>query len=427
MTGWWDPTQLDAVARQSGFVRRTPKKITPLIFVQAAVVLVSQSRMSLSRWATLLGVLGHTCLAKQSLWERINPGAVKFLQHLLGSVIAQRVQSARRAVPEALRTFRRVLLQDSTTIKLAPTLAAVFAGSSNQCGSKHGQLKIQAIYDLLSQRFVSFGLSGFTRNDQAAARDVLALIQPGDLVLRDLGYFVIESFERIAQAGAFFLSRMRLDAKIYDPLTGQELNLLGQLRRCGQLDRQVLLGKQRMSVRLVALRLPPEVAAQRRRKAKLNRDQRCQPNARSLQLLGWAIFLTNVPDTVCSAQSVAEIYGLRWRIETLFKAWKSHFRITEVPQGSEAQLLVVIYARLLFITVLAQVASVSWLERRVQDHAAPGSLLKTAALLGDFFLVLCFQAWNIRLTDTLEIQLDYHGRYDKRTRENFVRKLMKLS
>ena len=427
MTGWFDEAQLEAAARQSGFVRRKPKKITPLMFVQAAVLLVSQSRVSLSRWAALLGVLGHTRLAKQSLWERINPRAVGFLQHLLGTVIAQRVQSAPQAVPKALQAFGRVLVQDSTTIQLIPKLAAVFPGSSNQCGSQHGQLKIQAIYDLLSQRFVSFGLSGFTRNDQAAARDVLPLLERADLVLRDLGYFVIESFERISQAGAYFLSRIRLNTKIYDPLTGREINLLGQLRRYGQLDRQVQLGKQRMPVRLVALRLPAPVAAQRRRQAKMNRDKRCQPSARSLQLLGWAIFLTNVPRSVCNAQSVAEIYGLRWRIETLFKAWKSHFGLTEVPRGSEAQLLVVIYARLLFITVLAQVASVSWLDRRAEATAPAGSLLKTAALLGDFFMILCFQAWNIRLSDGLWVQLDYHGRYDRRTRENFVGKLMNLS
>jgi len=427
LTGWFDGAELDNLARQSGFVRRKPKKITPLIFLQAAVVLVSQSSVRLSRWAALLGVLGHTRLAKQSLWARINGGAVGFLQLILGAVIAQRVQGGCRSVPEALKAFKRVLIQDSTTLKLTDKLAAMFPGSSNQCGSKSGQLKIQAIYELLTQRFVSFGLSGFTRNDQAAARDVLALIQPGDLILRDLGYFVVESFERIAQAGAFFLSRIRLDIKIYDPLTHKELNLLGQLKRYGQLDREVLLGKQRMPVRWVALKLPPKVAAERRRRAKMNRDKRCNPNARSLKLLGWAIFLTNVPHKLCSAKTIAQIYSLRWHIETLFKVWKSHFRITQVPQGSESQLLVVIYARLVFITVLAQLASVSWLDPWADHKAPPGSMFKIAALLGDFFLLLCFEAWNFRLTEALLVQFDYHGRYDRRSRENFVEKLVKLS
>ena len=391
------------------------------------MVLVSQSAVSLSRWAAMLGVLGGTRLAKQSLWGRINAGAVEFIQQILGATIAERVQAGRRAVPEALQAFKRLLVQDSTTLKLTARLAAIFPGSSNQCGSKNGQLKIQAVYELRTQRFVSFGLSGFTRNDQAAAHDIVPLLQRGDLVLRDLGYFVVETFEQIVQAGAFFLSRVRSDVTLRDPRTGQEFDLLAHLRRQGHLDRNVWLGKQRMPVRLVAIKLPSAVASERRRKAKMNRDKRCKPNARSLALLGWAIFITNVPREVCRAKTVAEVYGLRWRVETIFKAWKSHFRITEVPQGSEAQLLVVIYARLLFITILAQVTSAGWLDPWEHPRRAAGSLLKIAALMGEFFLLLCCEAWNIRVAGALMMQIDYHGRYDRRDRENFVEKLMKLA
>lgn len=398
-----------------------------MLFLQGAVALVSQSAVSLSRWAALLGVIGNTRLAKQSLWERINEGAVGFLQHVLAMVIGQRVQASGRPVPSALKAFKRVLIQDSTTIKLTAKLAAFFPGSKNQCGSKNGQLKIQAIYELLTQRFVSFSLSAFTRNDQAAAKDILALVRIGDLILRDLGYFVLKSFEGIADAGAFFLSRIRLDVNIYDPITHKELNLLRQLKRYGRLDRQVLLGGQAMPVRLVALKLPEAVAAERRRKAKQNRDKRCKPNARSLKLLGWAIFITNVSPEVCSAKTVAQIYGLRWHIETLFKVWKSHFRITEVPKGSESELLVVIYARLIFLTVLAQVHGVDWLDPWEAHKSPPRSILKIAALLGDFFLVLCFEAWNIKLSEALAVQLDYHGRYDRRSRHNFVQTLAKLA
>lgn len=391
------------------------------------MVLVSQTAVSLSLWASTLGILGHTQLAKQSLWGRINAGAVEFLQQILGTTIAERVQVGCRSVPEALKAFKRVLIQDSTTIKLTQRLAAVFPGSSNQCGTKNGQLKVQAVYELLTQRFVSFGLSGFTRNDQAAAHDILPLIQRGDLILRDLGYFVVETFQQIVQAGAFFLSRIRLDITLRDPRTGKEFNLLAQLKRYGHLDRNLLLGKQKMPVRLVAIKLPPAVAAERRRKAKQNRDKRCKPNTRSLALLGWAIFITNVPREVCSAKTVAQVYGLRWRIETIFKAWKSHFRITEVPKGSESQLRVVVYARLLFITVLAEVASAGWFDPWEHNQRSAGSMLKIAALVGEFFLLLCFEAWNIKVSAALRMQIDYHGRYDRRHRENFSEKLRKLS
>jgi hypothetical protein len=418
---------VDEIARQSRFLRRKAKKITPWLFLQGALLLVSQSAVSLSRWAAMLGLLSGTCLAKQSLWGRINAQAVDFLQRVLGATIAERVQDGGQAIPEALRAFKRVLIQDSTTIQLTARLAAMFPGSSNQRGAGKGLLKIQAFYELLSQRFVSFGLSGFSRNDQAAAGDLLPLIQPGDLVVRDLGYFVIDVFEQIVQAGAFFLSRIRLDLALRDGLTGKEFNLLAQLKRQGHLDCKVLLGTRKMPVRLVALPLPSTVAAERRRKAKMNRDRRCKPNARSLKLLGWAIFITNIPAHVSGARTVARIYGLRWRIETLFKAWKSHFRMTETPKGSELQLQAVIYARLLFITLWAQFGSAGWYDPKEHQHRPTASLLKVAALLGQYFLPLCLEAWNIKMTDALLMQIDYHGRYESRVRENFVENLVKLS
>jgi hypothetical protein len=422
-----EPQRLLTLARECGFVRRTPRKLTPLLFAQAAVLLVSQSAVSLRRWAVLAGLLGQRCLSKQALWERITPGAVAFLQAVLAHLLARRVQPDRATPAPALACFRRVLVQDSTTIRLSPKLAAAFPGARNQRGARHGQLKIQALYELVGQRFGSFGLSSFRRNDQAAARDVAGVVRPGDLVLRDLGYFVVASLQQIAQAGAYFLSRLRLDTGLADPRTGQPLDLLGRLKRQGDFDGEVLLSEAQLRVRLVAVKLPEALAAQRRRRAKANRDRRCRPSARHLALLGWALFVTNVAPEVWSAKTVAQVYGLRWRIETIFKAWKSHFRLTEVPRGSTAQLQAMIYARLIFVTLFAPLAVVPGWNAWHPAAPPPLSLLKLASLVGDFFLALCLEALQCRVTDAWLAQVNYHGRYERRARKHFPATLMKLS
>ena len=190
--------------------------------------------MSLSRWAVLLGLLGHGTVAKQSLWERLTEGAVALLQQTLGLVLAERIRVRARARPKILRAFTRLLIQDSRTIPLCSGLAKAFPGSRNQCGSNHGQLKIQTHYDLLSQLLLSFSLSGFNRNDQAAAQDVLALVRTGDLVLRDLGYFVVETFQRIALEERlldFAASIVRLVEQM--PETRSANHMGGQLLRSG--------------------------------------------------------------------------------------------------------------------------------------------------------------------------------------------------
>jgi hypothetical protein len=414
---------IDQAAKASGFVKRQSRKLTGLLFVQAAVLLVAQGAVSLRRWAVLIGVLGHLSLSKQALWERVGPQAIEFLRACLGLVIGRNVV-ADRSLPGALKHFKRVLVQDSTLIKLCPGLAKSFPGSANHRGSKSGQLRIQAVYDLVTQQFLSFSLSSFRRNDQAAAFDILSLVGKGDLVLRDLGYFVLASLQQIADAGAFFLSRLRSDCSLWDATTGRPLDLLKQLKRYGNLDRQVLVGAQQLPCRLVAIKLDEATAAERRRRARLNRDKRCHPSQRDLQLLGWALFITNVSRHQVSAQAVARIYGLRWRIETIFKSWKSHFKITTVPQGSASALQVVIYARLIFLTAFAQSCQRGWLAATEQPPTGR-SLLRLAALLADYLLVLFLEAHDQSITTAWLLQLSCQTSYGRRKRKNFQQTLMK--
>lgn len=420
-----DKQWLEEQARQTRFVKRRGRKLTALLFVQAALLLVGQRAVSLRGWAVLLGVLGNLSVSKQSVWERLGKEAVKFFERVLARVLAQRAKPVRCS--GVLSAFERVWIQDSTCIRLPARLAKAFPGSSNQLGVRHGQLKIQATYELHQQRFARFSFSGFNRNDQAASGDVLGVLKAGDLVLRDLGYFVLEVLNEIANQDAFFLSRIRLDVPVFDPGTGQPINLLGRLRKQHSLDLPVQVGAQRVKARLVAIRLPDAVAAERRRKARANRDRRCQPSRRYLTLLGWAIFVTNVPRNQMSPKQVAEVYGLRWQIETLFKTWKSHFAITKVPHGSREQLLVVIYARLILISLLAPLCQPDWHQPWRPDQRPSRSVLKATEMMADFILALFLQLWQPNWQQALSLQLDYHCNYESRSRINFIEKLMKLS
>ena len=87
------------------------------------------------------------------------------------------------------RPFRRVLLHDSTVEALPDHLANLFPGGSNQRQKRRASLKIQFVADLLQGTPVPSSLSGFTRNDQAAAPDILAVARGGDRIIRDRGLF----------------------------------------------------------------------------------------------------------------------------------------------------------------------------------------------------------------------------------------------
>ncbi len=194
--------------------------------------------------------------------------------------------------------------------------------------------------------------------------------------MRDLGYFATRVFQKMLDQGIHFLSRLRHDVLIYDPETLKPIDLVKQLRRCPRFDRDVLLSaEQRVTVRLVALPVPEHIANERRRSAKSRRDTRYKLSKRHLDLLGWNILVTSVASCTWSTEAVQKAYSVRWRIEIIFKTWKSHFNLTQAPTGSANQLEVLICSKLIAICLFQNMFGA--LELYISK---PVSLLKSAQL-----------------------------------------------
>lgn len=372
----------------------------------------------MAAFAQLWAALHQQRLSKQAVQKRFGPPAVRFLQAILQSLLAARLRPM--PLPRS-SLFGRILLQDSTCLRLPPKLAGLFPGAANQHQSGQAGLKIQATLDLLKNQWTDFQLTPFTRNDQAAAADILCGLRPADLLIRDLGYLVLDVLRQIHQQGAYFLTRWRYGLIVRCPQSGAKLSLGRMLPHCGPLwEADVWLGEQRLPVRLVALRLPEVVANERRRKARLNRDRRCHPNQEYLQLLGWNLYLTNVAAAELAATDLAELYSLRWRIETVFKAWKTHFHLEALTEVSVHQLLIVILGKLIWICCF----SAHWLQLVAQGKDI--SLLKLAQWWSRFAIALSLSA---RPASPLNLwdQMTYYCAYDKRKdRLNFLQKFARL-
>lgn len=192
-------------------------------------------------------------------------------------------------------------------------------------------------------------------------------------------------------------------------------DLLAEVKKFGSIDVNICIGAtHRLPVRLVAQKLPKQVAAERRRKAKKNRDRRCKPSKRSLALLGWQIFITNVSNKIWSAQNVCEVYGLRWRIEIIFKAWKSHFHIADVPKASAIRIKAYIYSVLIFVT-LFHALIFNTVSAKAKKHLNVHiSLLKISKFFKEQLWVIALVIQNkIKFKRFVE-QMIYHSCYDKR-------------
>jgi hypothetical protein len=412
-------TPLGALARATGFRRRASGKITPAGFLRTCCLFALQTQGSLSAFARLWACNHGQTLSKQAVKKRFCSSAVAFLQAVLQRVLASQVLAW--AAPSSMGgLFNRILLQDSTCLALPPRLAGYFPGPANNQPKKQASLKIQATLDVKKNQWVQFQLTPYVCNDQGASASILEWLQKGDLVIRDLGYFVLDVLDQIQKKGAFFLTRWRYGVLLFCPRTGVKLSLAQLLGSADFWEGEVLLGSQRLPVRLMAQRMPPAVVKERRQKARQQRDLRLNHSPDYLHLLGWNIFLSNVPATMLGAQSLIELYSWRWRLEIIFKAWKSHFALDQFTAASAQQVLIVVLSKLIWICWF----SILW--NQLANQGANISMLKLAQCWSQWATTLWSPPHKLSAANLTHLIL-YYSRYEKRKdRRNFLQQCASL-
>jgi Transposase DDE domain len=131
----------------------------------------------------MLGSIKGILISKQAIDKRINESFIQFLEHVLAYMIAHKIETP----PPLPPLFKRIIVHDSSTIRLPDHLAKEFPGSKNHKGKTYAMMKIQTLYDLRTEQFCHFQLTPFTINDQETAKANSQWINEDDLVIRDFG------------------------------------------------------------------------------------------------------------------------------------------------------------------------------------------------------------------------------------------------
>jgi hypothetical protein len=144
-------------------------------------------------------------ISPAALQQRMNRRAVAFLRALLQQAFAQLPMGTIVCDTELFAPFTAVHIAESTGFTLPPSLKDLFPGSGG--GASAAGVKIQLVWDYLSQSFAHLALVAGTLPDNTYIDTVLHLAQRGALFLFDLGYFKIQAIAQIAGAEAYFLTR----------------------------------------------------------------------------------------------------------------------------------------------------------------------------------------------------------------------------
>jgi hypothetical protein len=415
-----------SIAKETGFEMRQPRKIDGVSFLVGFCMMMQLGAVGMSDWARAIGKFTGEHVTKQGLQKKLQFRQEAFVRNLLMHVLKQSAKGRGHKDVALFKPFNKVYTEDSTCLGLPRNLVKFYPGAHSKKNEQCATARVQLRINLKDDAYENIEVKSFRDNDQSFAHQILEVLEAGDLVIRDQGYFVLSAFKGIIKKGAFFLSRLRFGTHVLDGATGEKLDLLKLLKQCKKQGRQVLdinvlLGStDKIPVRLVAVEAPEEIAKIRRFKAKNDRNAKAAHSEEYLELLGWTIFITNVEADVWGYKDIVRAYRCRWRIEIIFKCWKSSFKIDKFFDGKESisppRVIITIYMMLVWLTM-----TLAWygifVERVYEKKGKLLSLIKFSEFIKRDF-------WEVLLAgkpDRFIEELARHDCYEKRkNRGNYL-------
>jgi hypothetical protein len=343
---------VDAAAEASGVIKRQRKFSAMSLaktFVLGFLAKPDASDEDLARMAVQVGA----DVTPQAVEQRYTPQMEQFLKGLFGEAIKKIVGSDKALAP-ILERFTSVILQDSSSLVLPDDQKEQYPGCGGSYGGGQAAMKLQVEWDLRSGALAHIQTEAGRSPDGATTRQK-ARRGKGSLRIADLGYFDLDVFEEMTQAGEYFLSRLQYRTGLMEQ-DGTPVELAKWLpQQTGKfIDQTMLVGKgKRLPCRVIAWRLPEEQANRRRHKLRQEYKNTYgkEPSADRLELCDWTILITNVPNELMSPEEAVILYRARWQIELLFKRWKSLGLVALLQGSTTVRQMVKVWARLLAVLV----------------------------------------------------------------------------
>lgn len=416
--------QIEKIALSTGFLIRK-KLVTPADMLYAICCQSIQGTVSFNDVAAKIDAESAVSVSRQAIGKKVNkPSSMDFLKKILALVILSKIDKNEIDSARQGNKFSRILIQDSTIISLPIRLFELFSGVSNAHTSVCNA-RIQCVYDLIDENFICFTIDPYTKNDLKAAPELD--LKQGDLVIRDRGYLTSGEIQRHLQLKADCIYRHKSNTIYLNTQTGEEIDLLKEVKVKTTLDSMVTLNdKNATPVRLIALPMKQEIANIRRMKAK--KEMKKMPSKEYLELLSWSIFITTISQEIAESDFILKVYRLRWRIEIIFKSWKSNMEFAKIHNVSKTQLSIILFARFIMIIICIQYIF-SPARMIIKKHLKKDlSMIKVVRYLiknPSKIIAIVKELINYKQECTYHLKsLGRYCTYEKRTRMNFEQEFL---
>ncbi len=252
--------------------------------------------------AGVLTLLG-TEISDQAVSDRLS-GCGAWLSAMLKAMLPRVPLAAASALG------RRWLLIDGSTVQ-AP-------------GATGTSYRLHLGWDWLTQTMVEMRVTDVRTGESLQLYD----LQAGDVVLADRGYARFTDCAYVLDKGGNLLIRYAPQILPLLDETGARLKLADELWASDApvVSRKVVMRKDasKQELYLHCFRLPPEKAAEARRKKRATaRRKGHELKKETLEYAEWVMILTSFAPEQISAAEIGPLYRLRWQIEIVIKRLKS--------------------------------------------------------------------------------------------------------
>ena len=191
------------------------------------------------------------------------------------------------------------------------------------------------------------------------------------------------------------------------------------------IDIDILVGKKdKVPVRLVVVPLPDEIADERVRKSHCNRDKKMNPGKLHDKWSRFNVYVNNVPRSVWGVTQVVKAYCLRWKIETIFKSWKSGLNMASMLQciKNKHRVKTTIMLMLIHITIFTLHVFIPYGIKIKNEKGKDLSVIKCMTFLGKHALKI-LEADEGYLIQLLEKHCSYEKRYGRINMEQLINEI----
>lgn len=323
------------------------RKFTPASLAESFILALLAKPEANGEDIALMAAACGVNISPQAVEQRYSPRLCDFFRVLLTKMVGMVIQTD-EAIAEILERFTEVRLIDSSSIQLPDCMEEEFPACGGRGSGGRSVMKLQTELDLRGGQITCIQPEPGKSPDQGTQRQTVTLPQ-GSLRIADLGYFSISVLQTIQLAKAYYLTRLQHSIKIHVEQKKHSLVEWLNRQQTQVVDQMVELGSQhRLSCRLIAWRVPPEIANRRRAKLRahaVNKTGR-QPSAASLAACDWEFLVTNLTAEQLTIKEAIVLYRSRWQIELLFKRWKSYCQIDRLDGRTDIMTMTRLWARL---------------------------------------------------------------------------------